>query len=480
MKRFLFILACLTCVLACKREVLPPEEPEVPLDWEWNEADATSTPYDADDVDWASAMDYVFDDSVIPQLYLFITQEQWNTILDAFDKDPDTQEFITCNVIFRKGDEITKIKDAGFRLKGNTSRRRPYADGQFHHFHFGLNLQKYQGDQEHSINGLRRVDMKWFKDDATYAREIFCYDLFRRSGVWTAVNSIYSRLWIKIGDEKAVYYGVYELLEHIDKDYLRARVDEFGNKKGDLWKCSTSNGVHAYLDNPNAEMALDDDVHKPVYELKTGKEADFPGAQARLQDFIQHLTDLNGAAFNEWIAAHMDVDLLLRTYAVNVAVGMWDDYWNSGSNYFLYIAPEKKTDNYKVWLIPYDYDNTLGISMKYCAMTDSGRQDPWKWGVDSAPLMTKVLKNPEWAALYKKYLQELCSESGDFYYKTAMARIKAWQDSVAPYVSNDTNEDMVIKDRVPTEWCDPNLEYRIMTEGADNFFQVKAAAVNKM
>lgn len=271
MKRFLFILIALSCLFACKKqeqEVLPPEDPDTP---EENE-EVPPTPYDADDVDWAAGLGYVF-------------------------------------------------------------------------------------------------------DDTAYVREIFCYDLFHRNGVWTAVNNIYSRLWLQVGEEKEVYYGVYEMMEHIDKDFLRARVDQFG------------------------------------------------------------------------------------------------------SNYFLYLAPDKN-DDYKVWLIPYDYDNTLGTSHNYCAQTDSGRQDPWKWGMESAPLMTKILKNAEWAALYKKYLQDLCAEGGDFHFKTAMARIRAWQSTVAPFVSNDTQEDMAIEDK--PGWWGNHHEYRIMEEGENNFFQVKAEAVGKM
>ena len=455
MKRLLILFAFFACLLSCTTDEIPPAE------------------YDADKVDWNAALGYVFDNSVIPEIHISISREQWDALLAAFDGDKNTQAFVACDIEYRKGNEVTKIKEAGLRLKGNTSRRRPFSDGQYHHVHFGINLQKYHGDQNHSIEGVRRMDLKWFKDDAAYVREIFCYDLFHRRGVWTAVNNIYSRLWLKIGDEKELYYGVYELMEHIDKDYLRARVDQFGTKKGDLWKCSSG----ADLADVNASMGLDDNVTPFVYELNTGKEEDFPAAKARLQDFIQHLTELNGEDFDKWIAAHMDVDFLLKTYAVNVAVGMWDDYWNNHSNYYLYFAPGKD-DNYKVWLLPYDYDNTLGTCFECGVQSDAGRQDPWKWGPDSAPLLTKILKNTEWRALYKQYLQQLCNVGGDFYYTNAMARIRAWQEIIAPFVSNDTKEDMTIEDK-PAYWGNHH-EYRIMDEGENNFFKIKAEAVNNM
>ena len=222
-------------------------------------------------------------------------------------------------------------------------------------------------------------------------------------------------------------------------------------------------------------MGLDDNRSSFTYELKTGTAEDFPAAKARLKEFIHQVKTLNGNAFDTWIAAHMDMDLFLRTYAVNVAVGMWDDYWNNTNNYYLYISPG---DNYRVWFIPYDYDNTLGTSSFCGVQSDAGRQDPWKWGSDKNPLVAKILKNSEWRAKYKRYLQELCREGGDFHYKTSATRIRAWQNAIAPYVSNDTKEDMTIADK-PAPWSNHG-EYRLLEDNQNNFFQVKAATVNKM
>ena len=474
MKRLLVIFTALSVLFACgKDDIVFPEEPlEEPEQQEGSEVVPKKN--DPDDVDWKAAIKYVYDASVIPEIHLSVSREQWNALLAAYDKNHDTQEFIVCDVEYRKGSEVTKIEEAGLRLKGNTSRRRPYEGNRYRHVHFGLNLHKYHDDGDHTLKGVRRVDLKWFKDDPAYVREIFCYDLFRRFGVWTAVNDVYARLWLKVEGEQEVYYGVYELMEHIDRNYIRARLDNFGGKKGDIWKCAYG----ATLSDANARMGLDDNKSSFTYELKTGTAEDFPAAKARLQDFIRNLKNLNGTAFDQWIAAHMDVDLLLKTYAVNVAVGMWDDYWNNCNNYYLFFRPGEGDTDYKVWFIPYDYDNTLGTSLAIGVQKDSGRQDPWKWGQDNVPLMTKILKNSEWRAKYKQYLQQLCRERGDFYYKNSMARIRVWQNSIAPFVSNDTKEDMTIQDR-PASWGN-HPEYRLLDESENNFFKAKAASVEKM
>ena len=426
---------------------------------------------DADNVDWNAALGYVFDTSVIPEIHIIVSQNQWDSLLAAYDKNPGTSDFVKCDVEYIKGNKTIQVSKAGLRLKGNTSRRRPQdTEGYFHHCHYGIDFHKYVKDPDHTVNGVRRVDLKWFKDDPTYVREIYCYDLFRRYGVWTAINDVYAQVCIKVGLPGLNYLGVYGMLEHIDKNYLRARKKQFGDEDGNLWKCRWP--AHL-MDAADGNFGVDDNSSSHTYELKTNKKEGFNAAKAQMQDFIRNLNSKTGAAFNEWIASVMDVELFLKTYAVNVAVGMWDDYWCNSNNYYLYF---NSTDpaKYKVFFIPYDYDNTLGTS----GIIDAGRQDPMNWGNDSYPLMVKILQNPTWANKYKGYLRELCGNGGLFNWEQSHARISAWQDSIQGFVSNDTGEDMEIYDS-PAGWGNVP-QYRIMSDGSNNYFKVKAAAVAAM
>ena len=176
----------------------------------------------------------------------------------------------------------------------------------------------------------------------------------------------------------------------------------------------------------------------------------------------------------------IDINLFLRTYAVNVAVGMWDDYWNNTNNFYIYFNSTDPT-NYKFYLIPYDYDNTLGTSHNCGVQNDSGRHDPLKWGnSDTSPLVAKILQFDDYKKIYVDALKELCSSNGEFYYTKSIARIKAWHAMIGDYVVNDTGEDTKIKDR-PAGWGN-HSEYRLWesTDTNTNFFRVKAAAVQKL
>lgn len=429
--------------------------------------------------------DYVWDDDVLPEVHLNVSLAEWNRLLALYDANAFTTQYVQATLSFVKDGETTVIDNVGLRLKGNTSRRRPEGSyGQmhqrdntdWHHAHFGVNLRKFADDDAHTIQGVRKLHLKWFKDDPAYVREVFCYELFRRAGVWTAVRDNYCRLWLHVeGDSKEAYYGVYELMEPIDKHYLKDRKNRFGSNKGYLWKCRNS---AAGLNNPNGDIWYDDDTDdRHAYTLETQTE-EFDSARVQLVDFINKLNGLNDNEFYTWIQQVTDVDLLLKTYAVNVAVGMWDDYWNNANNYYIYFSGKGLT-GYKFFFIPYDYDNTLGTSLRCGVQDDAGRQNPLNWGNNSNRLIARILRFNDFKQKYITYLKELIDAPNALMDRaSSQARIRSWQQRIEPYVNNDTGEDTAIEDK-PASWGN-HSEYRLLKNGSDNFFTVKAASISPL
>lgn len=457
-----------------------PETPETP--------DTEETPDTPVNIQH-EGIQYIWDDSVIPEITINVSVDEWNRLLGLYDQNSNTKEYIKCNVTYTKGSETTEIIDAGIRLRGNTSRRRPEAsqthskdNADWQHCHFGVNLRKFNKDNDNikvkDIKGIRKFNLKWFKDDACYVRELFCYDLFRRAGIWTAAHDVYCRLWIHVeGDSKPAYYGVYELIEPYDNKYVEKREHLFGSADGNLWKCSYDSHGPADLSNPDANMAEDNDRDDFTYELKEyGDHSDFETAKAQLQDFILKLNGkahgTPGDSFYKWIKEVCDVDLLMRTYAVNVAVGMWDDLWNNGNNYYLYFTTSDKYA-YKVYFIPYDYDNSLGTSNAY----DAAKQDPYNWG-NKGVLMNRMMEYEEFRQIYRDELKRLVDPAnGLMDTESSIARIKAWQAKIKQYISNDTGEDMEIRDE-PAYWGNWG-DYNLMDYN-NNYFTVKAETINNL
>ena len=179
----------------------------------------------------------------------------------------------------------------------------------------------------------------------------------------------------------------------------------------------------------------------------------------------------------QYIEQHLDVDVFLRYLAVNVAVGMWDDYWVNANNYYFYFD-----SSHRFYFIPYDYDNTLGTTKHINNMKNAGTQDPLNWGSREGNrlLVKKVLSIKAFEDTYKQYLKTIVTSAELMQPDAAMQRIRHFQQMIEDYVSNDTGEDMAIADMPRQD--EGEIEYRLLSgdsNGADgsNFFRTKAASV---
>ena len=433
--------------------------------------------------------DYVWDEDALPEVHIEVSLAEWNRLLALYDENHYTRQYVMADMTFIKGNDTTRVDSVGLRLKGNSSRHRPEGRQNFvphqtnttlwRRTHFGINLRKYVDDDAHTIQGIRKIHLRFCSNDPAYVREKYCYDLFKRAGVWTAIRDEYCRVWIHVeGDAREAYFGVYLLAEPIDKRYLKDRKDLFGASNGYLWKCRHLSTGGAGLNNPNGDFWYDDDsddMH--TYTLKTQTE-EFDSARVQFADFMTKLKSLDDNTFYTWIQEVTDVDLLLKTYAVNVVLGMWDDYWNNANNYYLYFSGKHLT-GYKVFFIPYDYDSSLGNCSISGYLTDSGRQNPLQWGNNIYPLISRILRYNVFRQIYIKHLKMLVDEKYALSDReSAQARIMAWQEFIGPYVSNDTGREMVIEDQTAAFSNHP--EYNLLNDDENNFFTVKAESINAL
>ena len=67
---------------------------------------------------------YVWDESVIPEITIHMTSEEWNRLLKRYDEFSHNVDYFHADFTYRKGNEVITIEDGGVRLRGNTSRRR--------------------------------------------------------------------------------------------------------------------------------------------------------------------------------------------------------------------------------------------------------------------------------------------------------------------------------------------------------------------
>ncbi len=423
---------------------------------------------------------YVFDLNVVPSITILISSNDWNTLLTNYDKNNYNETMVQADFKFEKGGVTYNYLNIGFRLRGNSSRERPEgtlgelhdpAAPNWHHAHFKIDLDQFNvtGTNFYKLDGF---NLKWCKDDPSYVREVYCYNLFQKAGVWTAPLVSYTKVYVKIKeDPSAAYFGIYEMIEPIDQKFINARFpNELEN--GYLWKCLWGANLSVSSISGMGMEVIDPDnnslSYRPCYDLKTQK-TNFNAAKTQFEAFINNLNTKTGADFVTWIKSAMDVDLLLRYLAVNNLVGMWDDYWkNNGNNYYLYFDTAGKC-----YFIPYDYDNTLGNGTTYYGNT--GTENIVHWGPDPGPvLFNKILAVTEFSNTYVTYIKQFINKNNDLFdFVKSTNRIKQWQNLISADVANDTGEDMAVSDTLTAGWTDFNY-YKLLSGNVNiNYFKTR-------
>lgn len=470
------------------------------------------------------ALDVIFNPDELGKIILVFDRSEWNKHLDYCDLELHHEENVVAKgFYFAKDNKEWFFKDIGFRIRGNTSRIRPQDFiGKYVPAHFALDFEEWltkeddADKKEKKLAGAAKgLILKRFKDDPTYSREIYGYNMFRQNGIWIAPRAAYTRLIIQIqeadGSYETINYGVYAMIEEVKKQFLKERTtpESGGNltsNKGNLWKLSWPTdfkNIDANSIGEESSKKITDTngnvtgikVQSFPYDFKSGGL--FEEAKTQLIDFINELNALPNckdgnndeadiATIKDFYTNKMDGDLFLRTYAVNVILGMWDDYWMNSNNFYFYFD-----ESGKAYFIPFDYDNILGVNG---LNTDIAKHSPIAWGnLDDGnrPLIQKILQVPEYMQAYKVYLDEFSNEESYFDDDKSIERIKKWQEMIKPYIYgrklNYTFEQKnkyfckVYKEIAdfPADWGSPYKKYTLYTPGDMNYFTVRQNTIKQ-
>jgi hypothetical protein len=217
------------------------------------------------------------------------------------------------------------------------------------------------------------------------------------------------------------YYGLYVNVEHIDENFIDSR---FGNNGGNLYKCTYPADLAFISNNPN-DYKLGSS--RRVYELQTNLAED---DYSDLAHFIDQLNNNNSAQFKDSIERLLNVNSLLRSYAVDIATGHWDNSFFNVNNFYLY----KNRETGKFEYIPYDTDNTFGIDW---FNIDWKTRNMYNWPPASGnrPLINRLLAQSEYRDRFSFFMGQLISRMGDT--AVAFPFLDSLKTLIAPYVVND-------------------------------------------
>ncbi|MBQ3922423.1 MAG: CotH kinase family protein [Spirochaetales bacterium] len=443
------------------------------------------------------ALNALYKNTTLGTVELTFTDANWNKLLQNYNPSgsyvslaKNRKLYSACDFVYTKDGKTYTMSNIGVKNRGNSSYRsgenattHQTTNPEYQQAHFKLKFNKYEDDTAHHLErSAKAMNLKFMVSDASYVQEVYCYDLFRRFGVLTAPRCSYTKLYITVGSTPKAYFGVYKAVEAIDKQYLKERVAAgvFKGDDGNLWKCLWQNGPANLISTSSNLFGVDTETSAPAYSLKTNDDGATlqNAAIAQFKEFITNLNNKSGDAFKTWIASAFDVDGFLKALAVNVACGMWDDYWRNCNNYYIYFD----TDG-KAYFIPYDYDNTLGATNSGL-MTSPAEKNPLEWGNannNGAPLVTKILAIDEYMTQYKQYLADLASDSNDYLKLSAsQSRINTWYSLIETYCTDYAASSDFSKDG-ESDWSlhkgHPNSTYNYLTND-NNYFTLRIAAIN--
>ena len=276
-------------------------------------------------------------------------------------------------------DNEDTLHTVGLRLKGNTSRAAKKK---------GFRIDFDQFSQQ-TFQGLKKFNINGNHNDPSMSREYLAAHAMNQA-YNPSIRGNLIRLYIN-----GEYWGVRNNSEFIDKTFVQSR---FGDNTGNLYKCSwpcdlTWKGANqqTYKDMMNGG--------ERAYDLKTNETAD---DYTDLVNFINAINNSPTDSFIPRVERMFDVQAYLKTLAMEVLVGHWDNYFANKNNYWLY--HNMKTG--KFVYLPYDMDNTWGVQWGF---SNIGNRNIHDWGNkagSAAPLTYKLFAIPEYKRMYEFYIRE--------------------------------------------------------------------------
>lgn len=274
------------------------------------------------------------------------------------------------------------VKEVAARFKGNSTfktaengLRRP----------FKIDVNRYHDEQK--IFGLGALTLGNNYFDPTRIREALGYTVFRAAKT-PAPRTAFIRMHLTAPPKhEHVFLGVYNLIEPVDKSFLR---EHFGADQGMLLKPEKIQGL-MYL---GEKWAAYEEKYNPKREPTEEQKR-------RLIEFTKLVNLADEAAFRKQIADFLDVDAFLRFAAANSMIVNIDSFFGLGHNYYLYLHP--KTNRFH--FIPWDLDLAFGNFML-------GTADQTEWTI-AAPYLGKnrlterLLAMKEHQETYRGHLKAL-------------------------------------------------------------------------
>lgn len=372
----------------------------------------------------SSSVDYwsVFDDRRIRKIELRFTQANWEKMMS----NPMEKRVVPANALIF-GEEV---RDVGISPKGNSTigfTAKPP---------FKIDFNAYHPEQE--FHNLKMLLLHNNFGDSSLLREKMAYDMMRFAGVHAGFTAFVD-VWVDIVDDSnpAEFLGIYTLVERPDTKYLANR---FGptNNRGNLYKAD------AWFEEGAADLAYYGeniaDYPHPRGELAYALMYKDPG-KADFQDIIDLCYVIDGAEYDspEDFAAALEevfnVDTYLRYLAVIFLTLNFDQYPDTGNNYYLYHHPETGQFEWIAWDMGNSWGH-FGGDFNHPIFGTKFSLGPLQY----RPLFTNVFEVEEYRQDYQAYLDLLVRH---YYNQQGVGNLaRQWARMLRPHLQSGNGDRM--------------------------------------
>lgn len=306
-----------------------------------------STQADAKDAKYSA----YFPDTELQEVYIEIAENNLNYLLQNATEEP----YVMATSV-TIGD--TTLGYCGLKTKGNYTLSHSYTDNPgSDRFSFTVNFGKYitkagYGEKQ-NFYGCEKISFNNFFFDKSMMKEYFAFKLMEEMGLPTPEYCL-AKLYIN-----GSYYGVYFMVEALDETILER-----------YFNC-TGKEISSYLCKPTqtsfnyGELAKDS---APLYEHDEETLADVSDMLPTVLDWVKKLNqlssgkDFGGSAIDvqsqeyiELLGSIMELDEVIRYFAVSSWLCQMDNMFTNYQNFGLYVSEAGVAT-----LVPWDYDLSFG------------------------------------------------------------------------------------------------------------------------
>lgn len=284
--------------------------------------------------------DQIFSENQVLTIDLQFSQPGfWDSLVLNYD----TETYMKASVTITDNLGDTSYSEIGIRLKGNSSYGHPGEKKSFK-----IDFNRYIDTFEY--DGIKKLNFNNCFKDPTFMREKIYYDICKSENI-NAPRINYANVYMN-----DIFWGFYTVVEQVDDEFLKTHFDD---KSENLFKAGDAFGMGGPSDEADLKYYGTDQLdYDGKYTLENNTDENNWSDLITLVDFINNSSD---EVFVAELSEHVNVEQLMKSFALGNLFANLDSYLNSARNYYIYIKILQAPGNGSTGIVTRHLDRILQV-----------------------------------------------------------------------------------------------------------------------